>query len=95
MKTHPLSGQTLADLAVVHAGSLEAWLALASANGLSVTDDIRPETEIELSPVLRKDVVNQFALSGRQPATALHVESGVPLRGGVGYMAVGVDFIVS
>ena len=94
MKTSPLSGQTLADLAVVHAGSLEAWLALASANGLAVTDDITPEMEIELTPVIRRDVTRQFALSRRQPATAL--SAGADARpGGIGHMAVGVDFVVS
>ena len=89
-------GQTLLDVAVVTAGSVEAVVALAVANGMSVTDTLENGQELELVEPVRRDVVRRFAVSGMEPATEISPEeASVLLPGGIGFMAVQVDFVVS
>lgn len=89
-------GQTLLDVAVVTAGSVEAVVALAVANGMSVTDTLENGQELELVEPVRRDVVRRFAVSGMEPATEISPEeASALLPGGIGYMAVQVDFVVS
>lgn len=95
MTTKALAGQTLLDIAIVTAGGLEALVDMAAANGIAVTDDLAAGQEIALAEVRRRSVVQQFAAGSSQPATAMIEEEEQLLPGGIGYMAVGVDFVVS
>lgn len=95
MRTKVLAGQSLLDIAIVTAGSLEVLVALAAANEISVTDNLENGQELTVTEVRKRDVVRTFAVSNSQPATAITAEEGQLLPGGIGYMAVGVDFAVS
>lgn len=95
MKKKVLAGQSLLDIAIVTAGSMEVLVALAAANGISVTDSLENGQELTVTEVKRQDVVRTFAVTGTQPATAMTAEEEQLLPGGIGYMAVGVDFVVS
>lgn len=89
-------GQTLLDVAVVTTGSVETAVALAVANGIPVTARLENGQMLECLEPVRRDVVQRFAVSGMEPATELTPEDTQMLSpGGIGYMAVGVDFIVS
>lgn len=89
-------GQSLLDVAVVTTGTVETAVALAAANGMAVTDALESGQELELVGVQRRDIVQRFAVSGMEPATEISPEeASVLMPGGIGYMAVGVDFIVS
>ncbi len=89
-------GQSLLDVAVVATGTVETAVALAAANGMAVTDALESGQELELVGVQRRDIVQRFAVSGMEPATEISPEeTSVLMPGGIGYMAVGVDFIVS
>ena len=96
MKITVKTGQTLADIAVVHTGSMEALMDIALANGMSLTDRLTTGQVLECTDVMRREVVTAFASSYSQPATEITCEEGEELSpGSIGYMAVEVDFIVS
>lgn len=97
MTTNTGIGQTLLDIAVVTAGTMEAAMALAIANGLPLTADLTNGQELECVEVKRRDVRQMFITQRTQPATALATIEGEEdiILGGIGYMAVGIDFIVS
>ena len=96
MKITVKAGQTLADIAVIYMGSMEALMALALANDMAVTDSLTAGQQIESVDIMRPDVARIFMAARSQPATEIgnDTEQNTPL-GGIGYMAVGVDFIVS
>ncbi|MBO7052197.1 MAG: hypothetical protein J6W24_05985 [Prevotella sp.] len=97
MTTNTGIGQTLLDIAVVTAGTMEAAMALAIANGLPLTADLTNGQELECVEVKRRDIRQMFITQRTQPATALATIEGEEdiILGGIGYMAVGIDFIVS
>lgn len=95
MTTKALAGQTLLDIAIVTAGGIEALVDMAVVNGMAVTDDLRNGQKIVCTEVKKRNVVQLFTVSGQQPATAMTAEDEELLPGGIGYMAVGVDFVVS
>lgn len=91
-----LYNQTLADITLQATGDLEQWFAVALLNGLGITDAIEAGEEM-LSP---EPDGNKRALAFRlqardnRPATGdAYNESAV--MGGIGYMQIGNDFIVS
>lgn len=84
--------QTITDMAVQYSGDAAAAPAIAKANGLSVTSNVEPGTEIVIPAVLNKEVVMFFAIRNQAPAMKIDV-SNKP--GGIGYMQIGTDFKVS
>lgn len=92
------SRQTLPDMAIQECGSFEAAIALAERSGLSVTDDLAAGTELEygLENIVDKRVVVGLADRGVRPATAIsrRDEETIPW-GGIGFMGIEIDFIVS
>lgn len=89
------SRQSLLDVAVRECGSFEAAFTLAVRNGLSMTDDLVAGQELEYisEEVTNKRIVALLAARGVKPATALAMPAAQPL--GIGYMTIGIDFIIS
>lgn len=83
-------GQSLLDIAVQHAGAVEAVLIIAKSNGLSVTSTVAAGSTVEVPAVINTGVVRYFAGLPYAPATEL--EAGQELQGGIGYMIVGSTF---
>ncbi|MEG1842421.1 MAG: hypothetical protein RR221_06875 [Alistipes sp.] len=96
MKVIPLDRQSLIDVAIQTSGSVEAAFALATRNGLSITDNL-PSCEIFTVEPVCKIVVERYRSRGIRPATALEDSNTIPMpsAGGVGYMAIEIDFVVS
>ncbi len=85
-----LNGQSLFDIALQEYGSIEAVFQLADDNGITnITDSLIPGTEliIDENMIIDKNVVNYYKNNAIYPANEV--------RTGVGYMAIGVDFIIS
>ena len=77
-----LQGQSIFDIAIQTAGSVEAAFALALLNGLNMTDDLDTISELALSDVLNDTVLNYYQDKQIKPVTsrARAVEtSGVPV----------------
>lgn len=93
---NPKREQSLLDLALQHCGAMEAAVDIAQLNGLSLTDDVDTSRDIALPAVTNRAVVAHYAARGIRPATAVTMdeETGTKL-GGIGYMAINVDFMIS
>lgn len=88
--------QSLLDIALQTAGSVEAGMDLAVRNGISVSDDLSDGLELSTAPIIDTKVKQQYDVQGIRPATATSLDE---LAGyspsGIGEMCVGVDFEVS
>lgn len=84
--------QSMADLAINAAGTLEALWQIAAANNASVSDQAQMGTDYLLPDGMTTDPtsLNYYAANGVVAATI----SPVP-TGGIGYMSVGDDFYIS
>lgn len=95
-----ISNQSVFDVAIQAFGSVNAAFDLAFANNLSITSDLQPGQTLIIpeSLFLNQDVKNYFL--GKQRKIATHIalpNSGElsPVLGGIGYMGIEIDFIVS
>lgn len=95
-----LYNQSLLDLAIQHTGAVENCFAIALANGLAVSDDLRAGAVLILPDAMEPDadVLQYFRSRKIMPATALRTleqdaAESKPL--GIGYMKIGTDFIAS
>lgn len=80
--------QSLLDMAVQTAGSMEAAFGLAAANGVSLTDTLTDGQVL--------DTVRRYSVQGIQPATALSEEEMAALaQEGINFMGIEIDFVVS
>lgn len=97
MKETAKERQTVLDMALQTRGRLETAMALAAANGLSVTDRLEDGQELTV-PVMEGDArtVRLYRAHGVEPATGLSAEdiAACPY-GGIGYMGIETDFEVS
>ncbi|MCD8177317.1 MAG: hypothetical protein LUE98_07795 [Tannerellaceae bacterium] len=86
--------QSLLDIAVQEMGSLEEALSLSIENDLSVSEDLEEGRPIEYRG--KHTITGVLSAKGVRPATAVSEEDQalVPY-GGIGYMSIEVDFIVS
>ncbi|MDU1893041.1 MAG: hypothetical protein E6767_20385 [Dysgonomonas sp.] len=89
-ETIALESQSLFDIAVQSCGAVEAVLDLAVANNISITDALHPGQLIDNTDIKDNRVFDYYRTKGLTPASG-----DVEVRGGIGYMAVGIDFIVS
>nr|DAR27470.1 MAG TPA: hypothetical protein [Caudoviricetes sp.] len=92
------SRQSFLDIALQECGSFEAAYTLAERNGLSMTDDLTVGQELEFQPadITRKNIVAALAAYRVKPATAIRPEERALLPwGGINYMGVEIDFVVS
>lgn len=90
-------GQCLMDFAIQHCGSATAIVAIAMLNNISVTEDVAAGTDLLLPPVVNQQVVNYFKTNNLIPATQPQKEKPFynSKNEGIGYWAIGHDFIVS
>lgn len=74
MKVVVLAGQTLTDVALQVYGSAEGVFALATENGLEVTDTLYPGQVLEYQPdkVINTGVAQYYTTRGVCPATAFN-----------------------
>lgn len=85
------------DLAVIAGGSLECAFEFCAANGLSLTDPVTVGRVYEVPAFGNADyrTRQRIIAEGIRPATALSGDGPAAAPpGGIGFMGVGVDFIV-
>jgi len=87
-----IEGQSLFDIAVQEFGSIEAAYALATINGLSVTDELTPGTLLQKTGIINKKIVSYYSDKNFKPATGVSSDSTV---GGIEYWAIETEFLVS
>ena len=89
-------GQSLYDIACKALGSAAAAIQIALLNGISVTDNLLVGQDINIPDVVNKDIATFYANNGIDPATGMSDTELEELKiSGLGYMALGIDFIVS
>jgi len=70
MSLRVYDGQTFFDVALMVAGSAEAAFDLALENGLSITDDLTAENELQFTGIaINKKVVEYYRVNSVVPAT--------------------------
>ena len=87
-----LEGQSLFDLAIQTAGSMEASFLLAESNKIGIADDIAPGANIVLSEIINKDIANYYNSRNLHPATNATIEESKLT--GIGNMIIEQNFIV-
>jgi hypothetical protein len=86
-----LERQSVLDMAVQTAGSVEAAFLLARENGLSMTDDLSPGDEMISANIVSRDIADYYRNKRLAPATALTEQLGE----GIEFWYIEYDFIVS
>lgn len=88
--------QTLLDLALQTGGTAESAMELALINSRSLSDELEAGDEITLldTPQNRR-MVKYYDINGILPATGLKPEFSGIVNGGINYMGIEIDFIVS
>jgi hypothetical protein len=84
-------GQTILDFTAQYAGKVDELFKVAIGNNTGITDFIAPGTELAVTPVAL-DVVKYF--TGSQLDVISFLDDNTEL-GGIGYMQIGTNFIVS
>lgn len=70
-KIKTLPQQSLIDVSVQHLGCVEGIMLVARDNGLSVTDDLAPGTELTVSDPMDDTVAKTYGNMLHSPATSL------------------------
>ena len=99
MKTIAKERQTLLDIALQTCGHIETVLALAEANSMSITDRLEDGRVLTVPERLAEGdtrTVELYRAHKVEPATEAGADdmSACPY-GGIGFMSIGIDFIVS
>ncbi len=99
MKTTVKDRQTLADIGLISGGTLAEGLETAIRNGLSASAELADGQELETAEATggtESRTVRRYAVERVEPATEASDEdrSACPY-GGIGYMGIEIDFIVS
>ena len=88
--------QTLFDLALQTSGTAEAAMDLAIKNSRCLSDELEAGDEIILPDLPQnRQMVNYYSVNGILPATSLKPEFTEIVNGGINYMGIEIDFIVS
>lgn len=88
--------QSLLDMAVETAGSMEAAFRLSEANDVSLTDTLTDGQVLDTVAVENTDTVRRYKVQNLHPATALSEEEMAALaQEGINFMGIEIDFIVS
>lgn len=93
MEIEVLNGQSLLDIAVQSAGSVEAVIDIAANNGVGITDMLPTGSVIDIPDVENKQIADYYAANRINPATG-ELSADLPY-GGIEFMAIEIDFIVS
>ncbi len=89
-----IENQTTLDIAIQYCGSADSALDTAIANGLSLTDSLTPGQTLTLPEIpANRGMVNYYGVNGIKPATGTTQDGAPP--GGISYMGIQIDFIVS
>lgn len=86
-------GQWLGDIAVREAGSIEAIIEMSIADEIAVTEALTVGTPLATPTPIDRRVMNYYKTNNIYPATVTTLEQKT--FGGIGFMAVGISFIVS
>lgn len=97
MTTTVLHNQSFLDLAIQHTGSVFNAFAIATANGMSVSETVTPGTEIVLPENLQadNDILNYYQAKNIKPATAFTQTEMIEQHRGIGWMQIEKTFKVS
>lgn len=100
MKAAVKDRQTVLDIALQTGGTLEAAMALALSNGISITEVLEEGQELTLpeAPLTGGEArtVAIYRARGVEPATEASTEDvGACPYGGIGFMEIEKDFTVS
>lgn len=99
MKKTVKERQTLLDIALEAGGRLETAMAIAVANGMSVTERLEEGDELTVPEVKGggdSRTVELYRVYGISPATEESAEDIEACRyGGIGFMGIETDFFVS
>ncbi len=82
--------QTMPDIALIATGSFEGVMELSIKNDIGITEGLSEGIELTTTPQIDDDVVERYSLEKISPATEIVSEYG----GGIGYMAVEINFRV-
>lgn len=96
MKVKPLERQSVLDIAIQTSGGVEAAFALSVKNDIAISAEIARDAELETVVVVDKTVLSRYEARNIRPATELSPEDleAVPY-GGIGFMGIEIDFVVS
>lgn len=85
--------QSLLDIAIQEAGTIEAVFEIAAANNLSLTDQLSPGMALGIPSlaIIDREVQEYYKNKGIRPATGEY-DPGLK---GIGYWKIGIDFKVS
>ena len=95
MEVTVLNGQSVFDLAVQAAGSVEAAFDMADLLGTSITDELPVGARIEASTTLNRQIAEYYRVNSIQPATGITAADAPALQEGVEFWTVEYDFVVS
>lgn len=96
MKTRALDRQSILDIALQAGGGIEAAIEIATRHDTGISEDIDPGLEIEATTVANALVLERYTARNARPATGISTADRETLPyGGIGYMGIEMDFIVS
>lgn len=86
--------QSILDAQIISCGTLEGIIDTCALSDVSLTDDVPPDTllPVDDSAAIPR-IVAMYAARRYSPATAI-TEAGTIGFEGIGFMAIGVDFVV-
>ena len=94
-----LHNQSLLDLALQHTGTVESVFELATANTLSITDEVAAGKTLALpaEAFTNKDILTYYTAKNLQPVTAFSQEDEevAKRQEGISIWAINLDFVVS
>jgi len=86
-------GQNFVDKVLEATGSTENAFEMSILNGVSLTDNVAVGQELQVSKVTKKGIVGVF--KKKRPASGTISTPGVDVENdGIGFMAIGNNFIV-
>ena len=89
-------GQSILDVAIQQCGSVESILDMAALNSISVTDDLNAGASLVMPDAKDGKVVSYYSVNRVTPATAVTLdEINQHPVGGINFMGIEIDFIVS
>lgn len=96
MKIKPLERQSVLDVAIQTSGGVEAAFELSVKNDIAISAEIARDAELDTVAVVDKAVLSRYEARNLRPATELSPEDleAVPY-GGIGFMGIEIDFVVS
>ncbi len=94
MEAIVLDGQSLYDIAIQECGSVEAVIAIAILNDISVTDELQIGQLLQIPEPVNKPIADYYKSRNLKPATAGNLDLKNQDEG-IGFWSIGNDFIIS